>query len=926
MKSGVVAVTDTHFGWRWLLAAFGRFIIVLSMGLACPCATLAAEDNIAKAFAFLTGARISQDANHQTVAEFNSPHGGVRIDESAGGILTINGVQGSRLTGVRVPAGFILKFSDGWTYNAADRHWHDVSAQAGASTTPPIAAPSATRPASTPIPASLPAQQGSASAVAITRVSSCPAQAITCLRVTGHNKLAGMLPVTFGQPFKPGDVPAHASLAAHDNKGNPLPLQIDGRTTHPDGSLRFAILSTVLPGVAADEARTIAILRGEGTAPAIAAPSAGELPASTLKVELTVFSNQVTLVKFGNRKGTEAGISFQAGETITLIVGGERFALTVAPAMSGGSLNPYMYIAQAFVPVINKQSKRYRASWHDANDGYEKLWITTAARGDTFDVTADYGGKATISIQLYISAEKPELWVAHLDGENKQSVWLDGSVAEERDIALPLISQTTGKAHSQLSVRLHLRRYPLAKAVRTDVVVENGWAYEPGPSNYTYDASIRINGQVSYSHADINHYHHSRWHKIIWSDGFDEPEVVHDIPYFLNSRAVPHYDPQLSIPTAVVQRDFQEMTKADTGPMGTARVTTYMPTTGGRADIGPLPRWAVVYLLTMDQKARAVLFANADAGATIPIHYRDKKTDLPISLDDHPTLVMNVGHPSAADALPAAFGDTPWTPQIAHHPSLFYLPYLLTGDLFYLEEQAYWANWVLASVDPGYRNGAQGLVGVNEVRGQAWSMRTLTEAAMAMPDHHPLHAYFGEKLANNIAWYVSHYSSNTGQDQSLALGIIPKPDAPDLMAPWQQDYLFMVLGTVAEMGVAHADEIVRWLARFSVARWDSDAAGFCHQMAPSYYIKIKDSSLRFVSSLKEIFALNWPDTKNCPSAFPFGDPTSPGGYIANSHAALAIAVNLKIPGAAEAFNRLRGEAPGMVRAFSEDPTFAIVPR
>ena len=38
-------------------------------------------------------------------------------------------------------------------------------------------------------------------------------------------------------------------------------------------------------------------------------------------------------------------------------------------------------------------------------------------------------------------------------------------------------------------------------------------------------------------------------------------------------------------------------------------------------------------------------------------------------------------------------GQSPLIPDNAHQPSLAYVPYLLTGDRFYAEEMAFWANY-----------------------------------------------------------------------------------------------------------------------------------------------------------------------------------------------------------------------------------------
>ncbi|OAN51542.1 hypothetical protein A6A05_01385 [Magnetospirillum moscoviense] len=746
----------------------------------------------------------------------------------------------------------------------------------------------------------------------------CPADAVTCVRVTGQVGAGGALPVTFGQPFRPGDVPGGATLIGRDDRGAPVTLQLDARATHPDGSLRFAVISADL----AHSPTTLAILPGQ--APAIAVPAK---PDFDLGVEITVFSRQVSVVKFGDRKGTTPGVPFRVGQTITLAIGDERFSLVVGPTMSGGDMAPFMRIAQAFVAVINGQSTRYGARWNGANDGYEKLWVTTIRRGETFVVSADHDGPGRVSVLPYLAVEPPATWVAALPPKTAGAVWLAGPVADEQAIVVPFTSPVTGQVHPQLSARLHVRRYGQSKAVRADVILENGWATEPDPRNFTYDIAIRRNGVVAYHHEDVSHTHRARWHKVVWSDGFSEPEIAQHIPYLLQSGAVPHFDPTLVIPAAVVQRDVASFAKRDTGPLGTAQVMTYMPTAGGRPDIGLLPRWAVVALLTMDSGARAILFANADAGAGVPLHYRDKRTDLPISLDDHPTMVMGPGRARPRDAFPAVtIGDSPWTAQIAHHPSLSYLPYLLSGDLFYLEEVAFWANWVLASVDPVYRGGSAGLIFANEVRGQAWSLRTLGEAALILPDSHPMKGYFNSRLAANVAWYIKRYAGNADPAQGSVLGIIAKPDDPGVMAPWQQDFLFMAFGQLAQQGVPGAEEVLRWLGRFSVGRWAADADGFCHQMAPAYYIKIRERGGPILPTWRALFELNWPDVKVCPPAFPFGEPDSAGGYVANANAVLAIAADFDIAGAAMAYRRLQVEAPGMVRAFPTNPTFAIVPR
>ncbi|MTJ83676.1 MAG: hypothetical protein F8N37_22035 [Telmatospirillum sp.] len=799
-------------------------------------------------------------------------------------------------------------------------------------------APTPAVPVVSPPPAPVitpPRSQAAVESMTVAKAIPCPSPAVTCVQVTRKDAGDGWQPVTFGQPFRSGSVPADGRLMAKDNKGHSFPVQMDARTSAPGGGgLRFAVLSMDIPDMASGETREIRILTDDGTAGGMGQGAGKALPAiPDLSVDLTLFSRQVTIVKFGNRNGTVPGIPFGVGETITIRVGEgaheEHFTLTVQPKMSGGSLDPYLNIAIAFKILINEQSHYYRADWTDANDGYEKVFISTINTVEPFKVAVDYAGAAKIAVTPYIPVESRETWTARLTGPGTVAKpWLQGAVAEESDILVPLLSQTGGRQHPLLSVRYHLRRYRQSQAVRADVVIENDWAFEPGPKNVFYDVAIRAGDKALFSHSNVTHFHHARWHVPIWLDGRKEPAVRHDIPTILDSRLVLNYDRKLPISGNSIDADSRAIAKADTGPMGTAGVTRYMPTTGGRADIGPLPRWAVLYLLTMDQRERTVLFANADAGASMPVHYRDKQTDLLISLDKHPNLTTNITWSRGSDdRLPAVLvPETPWTLDSAHLPSLFYVPYLISGDLFYLEEIAFWGNDVIISGHPAYRDGARGLLGPDQTRGLAWRFRALGEAAMIMPDNHPLRGYFNRLLKNNLEWYQQAFSGKISSQSVSPLGILPKSDEPDRMAPWQQDFLMLSLGHLAEAGYGEARDLFQFLGRFGVRRWAADQEGYCHQMAPAYYIKIKGADGRYFTTLRDLFRANWPDAATCPSRFPFEGWGGASGYVAGSYAMLGLAVDLGMPDAKDGLRNLKADAQVVLEGMSDDPTYAVVPR
>src|SRR5581483_690006 len=211
------------------------------------------------------------------------------------------------------------------------------------------------------------------------------------------------------------------------------------------------------------------------------------------------------------------------------------FPLVVAANMTKGDYIANQTIAQAFVEIVNKRSKLYHASWNGAESGFEEdLWLTTAEGAAPFSVSADYKGAAKIATLPYQKPEAPVVWTANLGGE-QGAAWLSGPVASEQDIALPLLASAGGKPHPLLSVHAHLRRYPAAGAVRTDLVMENDWAYAPGPRNLTYDIQVLRNGEAVFSRQHIVHTHHARWHRLIWSAGMSEPVVRQNIPYLVAS-------------------------------------------------------------------------------------------------------------------------------------------------------------------------------------------------------------------------------------------------------------------------------------------------------------------------------------------------------------------------------------------------------
>lgn len=507
---------------------------------------------------------------------------------------------------------------------------------------------------------------------------------------------------------------------------------------------------------------------------------------------------------------------------------------------------------------------------------------------------------------------------------------LHGAVATEYTVVAPFRNSATNEEHPHLSARLHTRLYEAGARIRTDMVLENNWTFKPQPGNITYELTVRQDGQVVHTQPRFTHNHHARWHKVIWSGAEPQYRLRHNMPYFLASRATWNYDLGMKIPDSVLAQEASRLASANTKPMGSAFLETYFPATGGRPEIGPLPRWSALYLLSQDDRARASMLANADAAAGIPAHYRDEKTDQPLDVVTNPKVSVRFG--SSSPAVPNGSGSTSWTVDSAHQGSFAYLPYMVTGDAFYLDETMFWASWNIAATDPYFRKDSQGLIRWNEVRAQAWSLRSIWEAKVALPDSHPMKGYFTTMLQNNLNDWAGYYKA--GNPESSPLGAITSElsgtNGAHEVPPWQNDFVAIVLSLIAENGDAKARETLNWLSNFTVGRYNKESEGFCAVKAPGYYWKTKDGSGKFITSWSALFAANYPSFagKSCATMTIVEDayPDCAYCYAANSRAMLAASSNAGISNGAATYNRWKTLTPLLDNAFASDPTWAIVPR
>lgn len=665
-------------------------------------------------------------------------------------------------------------------------------------------------------------------------VAADPAGKVVTYQVVNYGARTDGVAVTFGSIFAPGDVPRATGIEAVDADGGRVPMQLDRKATHPDGSLRHGIVTLVIPHLA-QRAQTAITLR---------------------RVTAATDQGHQRIVSLADLpSGFDASVVLNAG--------GHRLTASPRPRLLSGKL---------------------------------ETWL----RGP------------------YVSE-----W------------WVSQSFTDE-----------AGRADPHLAARFGIRCYGKGEPVRLDIVVENDWTHVAHPRTEFYDAEIRLGGKTVFAKAGMVQPSQTRWRKGFWWSEPVSAYVRQDLDYLKKARVVPNFDPTLRLSASALSKMYDRFENSDRDPMGGGLVTEYMPTTGSREDIAPLPEWQAIYLLSMDPRAYRMTLQNADLGASFPSHYRNERTGRPTTFEDYPDISVDsdmFGKPGQLEVPDAGGHRELMIPDSAHEPALDFIPYLITGDLFYLEELQFWSMWNSIDSGPEYRGYGLGLLHSDQVRGQAWSLRTLAQAEYITPDADPLKPVLQRQLKANIAWYEARYSSNPSANKLGAIERLEPFDEGRSIAPSEDDFFTWSVDYVHELGDVNALALLRWKAKFPVGRMV--APGFCWILAPAYTLRVRNSEADdLFATFAQVYQatlplklVNPPDQRNLKCASPemakaLGLST-PGEMINHTEAtdglsaclqpALAAAVDSRIPGADAAWKLFMSRP--LRPDYSIEPGWDIIP-
>jgi hypothetical protein len=502
------------------------------------------------------------------------------------------------------------------------------------------------------------------------------------------------------------------------------------------------------------------------------------------------------------------------------------------------------------------------------------------APGD-LSVCIDYGGA--------------QVWF-HADGATDRGDWTDargGFVQNRLDV--------TNTELPAFLVQFRCDR----EGGRTEVVFELGdttvgtAAFNMG----AYTATIYRGEDVLATVPVPEHYWYSRWR---WQS-VPRP-IVATIEELQDAGLLPSFDLALSQTRPLsAQRVYT--------PMKLAGLTAYMPGTGERDEIG-LVTEAQAEFLRGDASVDS-LIAQAEASGTFPWHYRD---------EDGVAVFNFVTHPQASMYYPAnlpAIG-TPVTLDVAHEPDLCYVPYLLTGDPYYLEELQFAATYNVLASNPQSRGSY--CIGF-ATRAHAWALRTLAHCARVTPDDAPAwvqsRAYWQEWLDGNRDWMLTRYVHPTAlpfTEVPYASPLHYMADATNSPATstmpagtcsqqWMEDYEAAVLGHVVQIGFVDWMPILEWKLVNSIARTNG-TSGWIRAKPTPYNVALRATDKSpYAQSWQELWDLN---VTMQPAIGIYEDPdTMPAGdslvYASYTMSALALAASVGVEGAADCHEWLRGQ-------------------
>lgn len=450
----------------------------------------------------------------------------------------------------------------------------------------------------------------------------------------------------------------------------------------------------------------------------------------------------------------------------------------------------------------------------------------------------------------------------------------------------------------------------------------------------------------------------------------------HDTPYLLSTKMVQNYawrSPSASTLNGLLQT-YAPNTLAGWNPdMGAG---------GGSAGVLPLSQ--ILYCVTGDQRAYSAALVWGFSGGSWSTHYRDESFgNLPVIFTNRPNLSLQAD--TSSPVLPTPTGTQNGTATNTHQHSFGYLPYLITGRWWFLEEQQFWSTYNFLIPNPDQRKGLgyqqafppykptsdagifDSTNGACTVRGAAWSLRTLSQSLAITPTSHPAYSALLASWEANVGFYYDLYVSGAYQQDATSALYVNSPLGytgeygntyngssypPNKWnaANWQQGMWRQVMSAAYDMslstnfaskhqslmllagrlptglaGIPGSGWDYRWFGVYAtpIGRVDTTPWSLYTDFLTPFNVVVSFAGLTTTGNKDTALRQHEQDLFLGPNT----DSSWP--YFGQQHGALACAVDAGVPGANAAWNRVISAQNylSVAAAFNDEPTYGgIVPR
>ena len=390
---------------------------------------------------------------------------------------------------------------------------------------------------------------------------------------------------------------------------------------------------------------------------------------------------------------------------------------------------------------------------------------------------------------------------AGTDFDTPHNTWVSG----------PLMSAWTYRkqigADAHLVAWIEVRLYA-GGAVEVLPWVENCYVMVAGSTNKSETYTFTLGGTQRFS-AAIDLLNHTRTPLISGSElrywlGTDGlVSVSHDRAYFSSTKLVPAY--RITVPDSHASVTALPTTFS---PLAQGNFPAGMGAAGYHKSIGVLPAWDAVYLSNSTSPIpwSAIQRQGYSAGR-YGTHWRDEATNQPVRFSSYPNRCIgyNSGIGDSGNHNGGGFFVQPTGPQPpwwkgSHHPSVGYLAYLVTGSHYHLETLQFVAITSGFKAPEAARQAGKFILWTDDeqVRGAAWQLRTMAQAASASPDGSIHRGEFTYVLEQNVEAYHTRYVAAPGNPlgyvRGYAGGSYSGNTPPAVQPSWMHDFLSAALG------------------------------------------------------------------------------------------------------------------------------------